>query len=170
MLWVRHTRSSQHYRLAVVYQASDYLRRDAHRGCGVNKVCTNQSMAESMKRTASSLSTSAKQASAQKENRVSISPHLSPTKEPSGCCRPVIYVATESFTSGRIASSVVKIWTALSVYRRWASSNGAALYPPLSFLHVSTHATIFDVSSWSLQRGARHGNQIHSACHTWSAH
>lgn len=44
------------------------------------------------------LTISAKIPTAQNEKRVSTSPHLSPKKLPSGCCKPLTYFAT-AFTS-----------------------------------------------------------------------
>lgn len=50
------------------------------------------------------LTISASMATAQKENRVSISPHLSPKKLPSGCCNEATNLATASRSTSSKAS------------------------------------------------------------------
>lgn len=50
------------------------------------------------------LTIKASMATAQNENRVSISPHLSPKKLPSGCCSEATYLATASTSTSSKAS------------------------------------------------------------------
>ncbi len=50
------------------------------------------------------LTIKASMATAQKENLVSISPHLSPKKLPSGCCNDATYLATASRSTSSKAS------------------------------------------------------------------
>lgn len=50
-----------------------------------------------------------RQATAQKEKRVSTSPHLSPEKDPSLFWRPLTYLTTPSTLISSVASSITRI-------------------------------------------------------------